>query len=78
MLVCIDGSLSKSKEKEDEEFSECHAWAIVNSTLCLWLLNIIEPKLQMSFAYSKTAKIMWADLKKQNGTTNTPIIHQLR
>ena len=74
----IDGSFSRPEKKDDEEFSECHAWDMVNSMLCLWLLNIIEPWLRMNIAYSDTAKIMWDDLKKRYGTANTPRIHQLK
>jgi len=77
-LPFIDGKLPIPSEKEDEEFSECHAWDMVNLMLCLWLLIIIDPKLRMTIAYSDTAKIMWDDLKKRYGAANTPKIHQLK
>ena len=32
----------------------------------------------MTIADSDVAKIMWDDLKKRYGTTNTPKIHQLK
>ena len=51
---------------------------MVNSMLCSWLVNVIEPKLWMTIADSDVAKIMWDDLKKRYGTTNTPKIHQLK
>ena len=53
-LRFIDGMLERPNEQEDEEFTECHAWDMVNSMLCSWMLNIIDPKLQMSIAYSDT------------------------
>jgi len=63
-LPFINGSLVRSTEKEDEEFSKCHAWDIVNLMVCSWLLNIIDPKLRMTILYLDTTKIMWDDLKK--------------
>ena len=51
---------------------------MVNSMLCSWLLNIIEPKLRMSIAYSDMTKIMWDNFKKRYATANTPKIHQLK
>ena len=51
---------------------------MTNSMLCSWLLNVIDPKLRMSVAYSGTAKVMWDDMKKQYAMVNTPKIHQLK
>ena len=77
-LPLIDVSLVRQIEKEDEEFSECHAWNIVNLMLCSWLLNIVDPKLRMTIVYSEAANIMWDDLKKPYDSANTPKIHQLK
>jgi len=77
-LRFIDGTLERPNEQEDEEFTECHAWDMVNSMLCSWMLNIIDPKQRMSIAYSDTTKTMWDDLKKRYGLSNTPKIHQLK
>ena len=71
-LPFIDGKLTRPSEKEDEEFLECHAWDMVNSMLCSWLLNVIDPKLRMTIAYSDTAEIMWDDPKKRDGAANSP------
>jgi len=76
-LCFIDGSLTRPTSKADEGFSEADAWDMANSMLCSWLLNVIDPKLRMSIAYSDTAKIMWDDLKKRYAA-NTPKIHQLK
>jgi len=57
-IALIDGSLARPAPKEDEEFSECHAWDMENSMLCSWLLNVIDPKLRMTVAYCDTAKGM--------------------
>ena len=77
-VAFITGSLPRPALKEDEDFSECHAWDMANSTLCSWLLNVIDPKLRMTVAYCDTAKGMWDDLRKRYGMANTPKIHQLK
>jgi len=53
-LAFINGTLMRPDEKDDEEFSECHAWDTGKLMLCSWLLNIMEPKLQMRIAYYDT------------------------
>jgi len=35
--------------------SEFNAWEMVNSTICSWIINVIDPKLHASVAYAKTA-----------------------
>ena len=77
-IVFIDGTLTRPTPKENEEFSEADAWDMVNSMLCSWLLNVVDPKLRMSIAYSDTAKTMWDDMKKRYAMANTPKIHQLK
>jgi len=77
-LAFIDGSLPKPTKKEDEEFSESYSWDMANLMLCLWLLNIVDPKLQMTIAYLDTVKIMWDDLKRSYGMANMPKIHPLK
>ena len=77
-LGLIDGMLERPKEQRDEEFTECHVWDMVNLMLCSWLLNIIDPKLQISIAYSEMTKIMWDDLKKKYGMPNTPKVHHVK
>jgi len=77
-LGFIDAMLGRPNEKGNEDFTECHVWDMVNSMLCSWMLNIIDPKLRMSIAHSETAKTMWGDLKKRYGMPNTPKAHQFK
>ena len=60
-LGFIDGTSKKSEVKEGD-FTEYHAWDMVNSMVCSWLLNVIERKLRPSVAYAETAWAMWEDL----------------
>ena len=70
--------LTRPVEHGDNKFTEAHAWDMVNWMLCSWLLNIIDPKLRLSIAYSEMVKTMWDDLKKWYGMAKTPKIHQLK
>ena len=53
-LRFINGTLKKPDVKEGD-FTKFHAWDMVNSMVCLWLLNVIDRKLRPSVAYAKTA-----------------------
>jgi len=75
-LRFIDGSLTRPKLKEGEGFLAYHAWDMMNSNICSWILNVIEPRLCPSVAYLETATAMWQDLQKQYG--NAPKIYQLQ
>ena len=77
-LGFIDGTLTRPKAKEGEDFSEVDAWDMTNYMLCSWMLNVVDPKLRTSIAYSNTAKIIWDDMKKRYALANTPKIHQLK
>jgi len=68
-LGFIDGTLSKPEVKEGD-FTEYHAWDMINSMICSWLLNVIERKLRPSVAYAETAKAMWEDLHKRYGVAS--------
>jgi len=70
-LGFIDGTLSKPEVKEGD-FTEYHAWDMINSMICSWLLNVIERKLRPSVAYAETAKAMWEDLQKRYGVASAP------
>jgi len=74
-LGFIDGSLTKPELKEGEGFSAYHAWDIVNSMICSWILNVIESRLRPSVAYAETASAMWQDLQKRYGVANAPKIY---
>ena len=57
-LEFIDGTLRKPELKEGDDPSEFEAWDMVNSLVCSWLINMIDPKLHASVAYTETAKAM--------------------
>ena len=44
-LGFIEGTLKRPEKEPDKDFSEADAWDLVNSMLCSWLLNVIDPKL---------------------------------
>ena len=46
--------------------------------LCSWLLDVIDPKLQLNVAYIDTTYKIWEDLKKRYSVANLPKIHQLK
>ena len=60
--------------KGDEYFSKANVWDMVNSMLCSWILDILDPKLHMSIgiAYPKTTYGMSNDLKKLYSIANAP------
>ena len=74
----IDRSITKPKPKEGVGFSEYHAWDMMNSMICSWILNVIEPRLLLSVAYVETDAVMWQDLQKRYGVANAPRIYQLK
>jgi len=51
---------------------------MINSMICSWILNVIEPKLRSSIAYVDTAKLMWSNLKKCYAVSSAPKLHQLK
>jgi len=51
---------------------------MVKSTICSWLLNVIDLKIRPSIAYANRAKVMWDDLKKRYGVSHIPKIHDLK
>jgi len=76
-LGFIDGTLERPEVREGD-FTEYHAWDIVNSMVCSWLLNVIDRKLRPSVAYAGTARAMWEDLQKRYGVASAPKIYQLK
>ena len=57
-LSFIDGVLRKPVPKEGEDTSKLQAWDMVNSMICSWILNAIEPKLRSSMESMGTARAM--------------------
>ena len=43
-LGFIEGTLTKPTPK-GEDLSELNAWEMVNSMICSWIINVIDPKL---------------------------------
>ena len=77
-LRFIEETLKQLKQAIDQDFSEVDVWDMANSILCLWLPNIIDPKLCMSIAYAKTVHGMWEDLKKRYLVSSAPKYTSLR
>ena len=75
-LGFIDESLTRPELKEGEGFLAYHAWDMVNSNMCSWILNVIKPRWCPSVAYVDNATTMWQDLQKQYG--NASKIYQLK
>ena len=73
----IDQTLKKLEFREGD-FTEYHAWDMVNPIVCSWLLNIIDQKVCPSIAYVETTMAMWEDLQKRCGVTSAPKIYQLK
>jgi len=63
--------------QEIAESAEMQAWDMVNSTICSWLLNIIDPKIRLTINDANTAKIMW-HMKKRYGVSDIPKKHDLK
>ena len=74
----IKGTLKRPEKNAEQEFSEIDAWDLVNSMLCSWLLNVINPKVRFNVAYIETTYEIWDDLKKRHLGSNLPKIHQLK
>jgi len=57
-LGFIDG-IFKKPEDDPNEIKACE---MVNSMICSWIVNIVNPKLHPSIAYGDTARNMWTNL----------------
>ena len=53
-LGLIEGTLTKPKSKDDDDPTELKAWEMLNSMICSWMVNVINPKLHISMAYVET------------------------
>ena len=58
-LGCIDGILMQPTRKGDEYFSKANVWDMVNSMLCSWILDILDPKLHMSIGIAYPKNYLW-------------------
>jgi len=67
-LRFIDRIIKKPKD----DLSEINAWEMVNSMICSWILNDVDPKLHTSIAYAETAREKWTNLQKSYAIGNAP------
>jgi len=77
-LGFIEGTLTKPTSKKEEDCVKLNAWEIVNSMICSWIINVIDPKCHTSVTYTDTAREMWENLPKCYAMANAPKIHQLK
>jgi len=77
-LGFIEGTLKRLELKDRNDPTEYNAWEMVNSMICSWIINVIDPKLHMSIAYVEMAAVMWENLRKRYAMPNTPKVHQLK
>ncbi|KAK3043369.1 hypothetical protein RJ639_002671 [Escallonia herrerae] len=72
-LAFIDGRITKS-DPESEDFL---AWDIVNSTLCSWICNSLDPPIRATVSRLNEAKLIWDSLKTRYSIPNRPRIYKL-
>ncbi|KAK3018877.1 hypothetical protein RJ639_004442 [Escallonia herrerae] len=72
-LAFIDGRITKP-DPESEDFL---AWDIVNSTLCSWICNSLDPPIRATVSRLNEAKLIWDSLKTRYSIPNRPRIYKL-
>ena len=72
-LSFIDGIIT---EPTDKKYPEAQAWAMVNSMITSWIMNMIDLRLHTSFAYVKSTQILWENIRKRYLVSNVRKIHQ--
>ncbi|KAK2999228.1 hypothetical protein RJ639_023969 [Escallonia herrerae] len=72
-LAFIDGRITKP-DPESEDFL---AWDIVNSTLCSWICNSLDPLIRATVSRLNEAKLIWDSLKIRYSIPNRPRIYKL-
>ncbi|KAK3009525.1 hypothetical protein RJ639_014941 [Escallonia herrerae] len=72
-LAFIDGRITKP-DPESEDFL---AWDIVNSTLCSWICNSLDPPIHATVSRLNEAKLIWDSLKTRYSIPNRPRIYKL-
>ncbi|KAL2943900.1 Gag polyprotein [Bienertia sinuspersici] len=65
-------------QPSDPNSSEFIAWWSNTSTICGWIFNSVDDKIQPSIASHKVVRDMWLDLKERYGLSNGPRRHQLK
>ncbi|KAK3007603.1 hypothetical protein RJ639_013997 [Escallonia herrerae] len=72
-LAFIDGRITKP-DPESEDFL---AWDIVNSMLCSWICNSLDPPIRATVSRLNEAKLIWDSLKTRYSIPNRPRIYKL-
>lgn len=75
-LGFIDGTLKRPEASQGG--AKLQAWEMVNSMVCSWILNVIDPRLRASVAFLDTAQAVWNNLCKRYSIANALKIHQLK
>lgn len=60
-LSFIDGSLSRSKDTDDQ----LNNWIHNNNIVISWILNLVSKEISASVIYSEQAHDLWIDLKER-------------
>ncbi|KAK3021921.1 hypothetical protein RJ639_045215 [Escallonia herrerae] len=72
-LAFIDGRITKPDPKSEDFL----AWDIVNSTLCSWICNSLDPPIRATMSRLNEAKLIWDSLKTRYSIPNRPRIYKL-
>ncbi|KAK3003162.1 hypothetical protein RJ639_018928 [Escallonia herrerae] len=72
-LVFIDGRITKLDPKSEDFL----AWDIVNSTLCSWICNSLDPPIRATVSRFNEAKLIWDSLKTRYSIPNRLRIYKL-
>ncbi|KAK3021624.1 hypothetical protein RJ639_045257 [Escallonia herrerae] len=72
-LAFIDGRIIKPDPKSEDFL----AWDIVNSTLCSWICNSLDPPICATVSRLNEAKLIWDSLKTRYTIPNRPRIYKL-
>ncbi|KAK3020813.1 hypothetical protein RJ639_047685 [Escallonia herrerae] len=72
-LAFIDGRITKPDPKSEDFL----AWDIVNSTLCFWICNSLDPPIRDTVSRLNEAKLIWNSLKTRYSMPNRSRIYKL-
>ena len=77
-MAFINVTITKPDTATGAKPVEVNAWVIVNSMVTSWILNVIDPKLHASVAYTDSAQSIWENIQKRYAVPNVPKIHQFK
>lgn len=72
-LGFIDGTI----KKPDPDSADFQSWKIVNSMLCSWLCNSLDPTIRATVSRITEAKLIWDTLKTRHSIPNRPRVYQI-